>query len=58
MLLTIEIWPLSGLSLSFNKTLSRTAETKDFARPTSHPVRGWMAKTKLFVLLGLKMAAV
>ena len=31
-----------------NRPLSRTAETKDFARPTSHPVRGWTGKNKAF----------
>ena len=30
------------------RPLSRTAETKDFARPTSHPVRGWTGKNKAF----------
>ena len=49
---------MHGISNSSNSTLSGNAETKDFARFTSHPVRGWTGKTKLFVLLGLKMAAV
>ena len=42
-----------------NRTLSHNAETKDFARLTSHSVRGWTGKNKLklFILLGLKMAA-
>ena len=31
-----------------NRTLSHTAETKDFAHPTSHPVRGWTGKNKAF----------
>ena len=31
-----------------NRTLSHIAETKDFARPTSHPVRGWTGKKKAF----------
>ena len=31
-----------------NRTLSRNAETKDFARLTSHPVRGWTDKNKAF----------
>ena len=31
-----------------NSTLSRNAETKDFARPTSHPVRGWTGKNRAF----------
>ena len=31
-----------------NRTLSHNAETKDFARPTSHPVRGWTGKNKAF----------
>ena len=31
-----------------NRPLSRNAETKDFARPTSHPVRGWTGKNKAF----------
>ena len=43
---------------AYSRTLSRNAETKDFARLTSHPVRGWTGETKTFVLLGLKMAAV
>ena len=35
-------------SSSHNRTLSCNAETKDFARPTSHPVRGWTGKNKAF----------
>ena len=35
-------------SYSRNRTLSHNAETKDFARPTSHPVRGWTGKNKAF----------
>ena len=31
-----------------NRPLPRNAETKDFARLTSHPVRGWMCKNKAF----------
>ena len=31
-----------------NRFLSRNAETKDFARLTSHPVRGWTGKNKAF----------
>ena len=31
-----------------NRTLSRNAETKVFARLTSHPVRGWTGKNKAF----------
>ena len=31
-----------------NRTLSHNAETNDFARPTSHPVRGWTGKNKAF----------
>ena len=31
-----------------NRPLSHNAETKDFARPTSHPVRGWTGKNKAF----------
>ena len=31
-----------------NRTLSRNAETKDFARLASHPVRGWTGKNKAF----------
>ena len=31
-----------------NRTLSHNAETKDFARATSHPVRGWTGKNKAF----------
>ena len=31
-----------------NLTLSRNAETIDFARLTSHPVRGWTGKNKTF----------
>ena len=34
------------------RTLSRTAETKDFARLTSHPVRGWTGKNKAFCSRG------
>ena len=30
------------------RPLSRNAQTKDFARPTSHPVRGWTGKNKAF----------
>ena len=33
---------------SCNRTLSHNAETKDFARLTSHPVRGWTGKNKAF----------
>ena len=55
--------PSSPQSLSFNdvavamktvgakgpyRPLSHNAETKDFARPTSHPVRGWTGKNKAF----------
>ena len=31
-----------------NSTLSCNAETIDFARLTSHPVRGWTGKNKIF----------
>ena len=31
-----------------DRPLSCNAETKDFARPTSHPVRGWTGKNKAF----------
>ena len=31
-----------------NRTLSHNAATKDFARPTSHSVRGWTGKNKAF----------
>ena len=31
-----------------NRTLSHNAETKDFALPTSHSVRGWTGKNKAF----------
>ena len=31
-----------------NRPLSRNAETKDFARLSSHPVRGWTGKNKAF----------
>ena len=31
-----------------HRPLSRNAQTKDFARPTSHPVRGWTGKNKAF----------
>ena len=34
--------------VSYNRALSHNAETKDFARLTSHPVRGWMGKNKAF----------
>ena len=30
------------------RPLSHNAETKDFARPTSHSVRGWTGKNKAF----------
>ena len=33
---------------NFYRPLSRNAETKDFARPTSHPVRVWTGKNKAF----------
>ena len=36
------------LTINCNRTLSHNAETKDFARPTSHPVRGWTGKNKAF----------
>ena len=32
-----------------NSTLSRNAETKDFAGLNSHPVRGWTGKNKDFL---------
>ena len=32
----------------WNRTLSHNAETKDYARPTSHSVRGWTGKNKAF----------
>ena len=32
----------------YNRSLSCNAETKDFARLTSHPVRGWTGKNKAF----------
>ena len=35
-------------------TLSRTAETKDFARLTSHTVRGWTGKNKAFCSPGTR----
>ena len=31
-----------------HRSLSCNAETKDFARLTSHPVRGWTGKNKAF----------
>jgi len=31
-----------------NRPLSTDAETKDFARLTSYPVRGWTGKNKAF----------
>ena len=34
------------------RTLSRNAETKDFARLTSHPVQGWTGKNKAFCSRG------
>ena len=37
-----------------NRTLSHNAETKDFARPTSHPVRGWTGKNKAFCSPGTR----
>ena len=39
------------------RTLSHNAETKDFARPTSHPVRGWTGKNKAFCSPGTQKAA-
>ena len=41
-------------SSSHNKTLSCNAETKDFSRPTSHPVRGWTGKNKAFCSHGTR----
>ena len=38
------------------KPLSRNAETKDFARLTSHPVRGWTGKNKAFCSPGTQNA--
>ena len=40
------------MSNSSNSTLSRTAETKDFARLTSQPVRGWTGKKQSFLFSG------
>ena len=34
--------------VGWNRPLSHNAETKNFARPTSHPVRGWTGKNKAF----------
>ena len=39
---------VSGVIFLDSRALSRNAETKDFARPTSHPVRGWTGKSKAF----------
>ena len=41
-------------SSSHNKTLSCNAETKDFSRPTSHPVRGWTGKYEAFCSHGTR----
>ena len=35
-------------SLLVNRSLSCNPETKEFARLTSHPVRGWTGKNKAF----------
>ena len=43
--MTIIWWKIT---LSEYRPLSHNAETKDFARPTSHPVRGWTGKNKAF----------
>ena len=40
--------PGGVLRSNHNRTLSRTAETKDFACLASHPVQGWMGKNKAF----------
>ena len=47
-------WSFSRTSefLPLYWTLSRNTETKEFARPTSHPVRGWTGKNKAFCSLG------
>ena len=37
-----------SLATLANRTLSHNAETKDFARLSSHPVRGWTGKNKAF----------
>ena len=39
---------LTEMCLTLHRTLSHNAETKDFARPTSHPVQGWTGKNKAF----------
>ena len=36
------------LLIHSNSTLSRNAETIDFARLNSHPVQGWTGKNKAF----------
>ena len=41
-------------SSSHNKTLSCNAETKDFSRPASYPVRGWTGKNKGFCSHGTR----
>ena len=40
--------PRENASCVCYRALSHNAETKDFARPTSHPVRGWTGKNKAF----------
>ena len=37
-----------------NRPLSGNAETRDFARLTSHPVRGWTGKNKAFCSPGIQ----
>ena len=39
---------IRGYGKKVNSTLSHNAETKDVARLTSHPVRGWTGKNKAF----------
>ena len=44
----VEVNPIPLLDYRLNRPLSRNAEAKDFARLTSHPVRGWTGKNKAF----------
>ena len=41
------VLPVNVICLK-HRTLSHNSETKDFARPTSHSVRGWTGRNKAF----------
>ena len=49
----IQLWEQCVRDDSY-RPLSRNAETKDFARLTSHPVRGWTGKNKAFCSSGIQ----